>query len=301
MRELFSGKCKKSMSAMLIVSFLMAGFMLVLNPQASEANFNPPRYGYAPTKGKVTSAFGWRSDPMHGKKKFHRGIDIGASMGTPVYSPQPGVIVYSGVYSGYGNVVVVYHGNDVFTLYGHLSQQYVQKGQHVNTGELIAAVGSSGRSTGPHLHFEVHQNKQYVDPMKYLAYVQNWPAMQEAPVRATKHQAMINQLGKQLGNKPQLIQVTQVGKQANITAGKITNGITATVSTPAQVILANPSDGKTGDMINVLATTAAEVSGPNIQKAVKTVQTIQSLKKAGSTHSKVQLLTGTTAELIDFD
>ena len=146
-------------------------------------------FGYGPVRGKITSGFGWRTDPMHGKKRFHRGIDIGASRGTPVYSTQPGIVVFSGVYSGYGNVVVVYHGDDVFTLFGHLERQYVQKGQRVNGGQLLAAVGSSGRATGPHLHFEVHQHKKYVDPVRYLSFIQNWDAMREAPVRATKHKA----------------------------------------------------------------------------------------------------------------
>jgi murein DD-endopeptidase MepM/ murein hydrolase activator NlpD len=126
---------------------------------------------YAPVTGSITSNFGWRSDPMHGGSRFHSGVDIAAAQGTPIYATQAGQVVYSGRYKGYGNVVVLYHGDQLYTLYGHAAYNYVQQGEMVRRGQAIAAVGSTGRSTGPHLHFEVHQNKQYVDPLKYLNYM----------------------------------------------------------------------------------------------------------------------------------
>ena len=127
---------------------------------------------YAPVSGAVTSNFGWRTDPMNGSRRFHGGVDIGAPNGMPVYAPQNAVVVYSGYYGGYGNCVVLHHGSGLYTLYGHASKRLVNVGDAVNRGTPIALVGSTGRSTGPHLHFEVHYNKQYVDPMAYLSYLQ---------------------------------------------------------------------------------------------------------------------------------
>lgn len=129
-------------------------------------------YGFAPVSGKMTSPFGWRVDPMTGSQRFHGGIDLAAVSGTPVYAPQAGLVMYSGYYGGYGNVVVLNHGNSLYTLYGHNSQLLVKAGETVYRGQTISKVGSTGRSTGPHLHFEVHHNGQYVNPVTYLAYLQ---------------------------------------------------------------------------------------------------------------------------------
>jgi murein DD-endopeptidase MepM/ murein hydrolase activator NlpD len=119
--------------------------------------------------GTLSSPFGWRTDPFTGRQKFHSGIDIAAEMGTPVFALQKGVVVFSGLYGGYGNVVVLSHGNQLYTLYGHHSQLLVQPGQVVLPGQPIATVGSTGHSTGPHLHFEVHYQQQYVNPVVYLS------------------------------------------------------------------------------------------------------------------------------------
>lgn len=126
---------------------------------------------YAPVSGTVTSNFGWRNDPMGAGSRFHSGLDIAASQGTPINAPQNAYVAYSGLYKGYGNVVVLDHGYGLYTLYGHASALYVKAGQAVSRGQTIAAVGTTGRSTGPHLHFEVHQNGQYVNPMVYLNYL----------------------------------------------------------------------------------------------------------------------------------
>jgi hypothetical protein len=139
-------------------------------------------YGFAPVSGQVTSPFGWRTDPITGSPRFHGGIDIASPMGTPVYAPQAGYVVYSGAYGGYGNVVVLDHGNSLYTVYGHNSQLLVRAGQTVYRGQMISLVGSTGRSTGPHLHFEVHYNQQYLNPVTYLGYFQqSYPMLAQVP------------------------------------------------------------------------------------------------------------------------
>jgi hypothetical protein len=125
----------------------------------------------------VTSDFGWRTDPITGNPKFHAGIDIAAPQGAPVYAPQAGMVVFSGNYGGYGNVVVLSHGNSLYTVYGHNSKLMVQPGDTIYRGQLISLVGSTGRSTGPHLHFEVHYTRQYLNPVAYMLYVQQTDAM----------------------------------------------------------------------------------------------------------------------------
>jgi hypothetical protein len=145
----------------------------------------------------MTSPFGWRTDPITGHPRFHGGIDIAAAAGMPVYAPQAGYVMYSGAYGGYGNVVVLNHGNSLYTLYGHNSKLMVQAGQAVYRGQVISLVGSTGRSTGPHLHFEVHYNKQYVNPVTYMAYLQqNMPLLAQVPASAQKVAVVQGNSGK---------------------------------------------------------------------------------------------------------
>ena len=118
--------------------------------------------------GRITSAFGTRIHPITGVEIFHKGIDIGASQGNPVYAYANGTITYAGWNSGYGNFVAIDHGNGMVTRYGHLSAIYVSVGQQVNVRQKIGAVGSTGDSTGPHLHFEVLINGEYKNPQNYL-------------------------------------------------------------------------------------------------------------------------------------
>ncbi len=121
-----------------------------------------------PSDGAITSRFGWRRHPILGYLRFHGGIDFGASYGSTIRAADNGTVIYAGWYGGYGYTVVINHGGNITTLYGHTSQLYVSEGQSVKRGQAIAAVGSTGLSTGPHLHFEVRKNGEPIDPMSYL-------------------------------------------------------------------------------------------------------------------------------------
>ncbi len=121
-----------------------------------------------PTRGEVTSRFGWRNSPWGGGQELHQGIDIANSPGTPVVATADGVVVQSGLSGGYGNLVQVDHGNGLATIYGHNSRLAVQPGQSVKKGQVIAYMGSTGRSTGPHLHYEIRMNGEAVDPIGFL-------------------------------------------------------------------------------------------------------------------------------------
>jgi murein DD-endopeptidase MepM/ murein hydrolase activator NlpD len=121
-----------------------------------------------PTIGEVTSSFGWRVHPILGTERFHAGIDFGADYGSIIYASQRGRVIYADWYGGYGNSVIIDHGNGITTLYAHCSELYVRDGEAVQQGQPIAAVGSTGFSTGPHLHFELRANGEPIDPAAYL-------------------------------------------------------------------------------------------------------------------------------------
>ena len=121
-----------------------------------------------PAAGPVTSGYGYRTHPIFGDTRLHSGIDIGAPYGAPVVASDDGTVAYVGAMSGYGNVVVIDHGNGLSTTYNHLSAFTVGSGQSVSRGSQIGAVGCTGYCTGPHLHFEVRINGSAVDPMPYL-------------------------------------------------------------------------------------------------------------------------------------
>ncbi|NJR19952.1 MAG: M23 family metallopeptidase [Calothrix sp. CSU_2_0] len=116
----------------------------------------------------ITSGFGWRIHPITGKRRFHTGIDFGADLGTPIYAVDAGSIKLAREKGGYGNTVIVNHGNGKSTLYGHASKLYVREGQQVVRGQMVAAVGSTGMSTAPHLHFEIRVHDKPVNPRPYL-------------------------------------------------------------------------------------------------------------------------------------
>jgi murein DD-endopeptidase MepM/ murein hydrolase activator NlpD len=121
-----------------------------------------------PVAGRVTSGYGMRHDPISGEDSAHPGLDVSAPEGTPIRVPARGVVLSAGPKGGYGNAVEVDHGNGLVTLYGHASQLLVSKGEFVAPGQEIATVGSSGRSTGPHLHFEVRLGGRTIDPNRVL-------------------------------------------------------------------------------------------------------------------------------------
>lgn len=121
-----------------------------------------------PSGGPVTSTFGWRIHPILGTSKLHNGVDFGAEYGSVIRAADNGVVISAGPTGGYGEAVIIDHGNGLTTLYGHSSQLYVSVGQAVQRGQPIAAVGSTGFSTGPHLHFEVRRAGEPIDPMPFL-------------------------------------------------------------------------------------------------------------------------------------
>jgi murein DD-endopeptidase MepM/ murein hydrolase activator NlpD len=121
-----------------------------------------------PVEGRVGSSFGEREDPFNGEGKFHTGVDIEAPYGTPVRATADGDVSGASMGAGYGREIVLDHGHNFLTVYGHLSAIAVLPGQHVSRGQVIGYVGQSGRATGPHLHYEVRINNVPVNPHKYL-------------------------------------------------------------------------------------------------------------------------------------
>lgn len=128
-----------------------------------------PDYYIIPADGTISSQYGKRNDPFSNKKKFHAGIDIAAKKGTPVYASSTGEVKISALNNGgYGNLIVIDHGNTITTWYGHLNERLVKENQKVKKGDLIGKVGSTGRSTGPHLHFEIRKGSDSLDPAGFF-------------------------------------------------------------------------------------------------------------------------------------
>jgi murein DD-endopeptidase MepM/ murein hydrolase activator NlpD len=121
-----------------------------------------------PVEGRVGSSFGERQDPINGEGAFHSGLDIDAPSGTPVRAAADGNVTDASMNAGYGREIIINHGHDVLTVYGHLSAMVAVPGQHVIRGQVIGYVGQSGRATGPHLHYEVRVHNVPVNPHKYL-------------------------------------------------------------------------------------------------------------------------------------
>ena len=137
----------------------------VAERRASILRFTPSLW---PVRGPITSHYGSRLDPFNGESEMHFGLDIAALYGSVVRAPADGVVIYAQRKSSYGNLIVLDHGNGLTTRHGHLSRFNVQVGQKVRKNEVIAYVGTSGRSTAPHLHYEVRMNDRPVNPRTYL-------------------------------------------------------------------------------------------------------------------------------------
>ena len=116
----------------------------------------------------LSSPFGWRIHPISGRSRFHSGIDIPASYGSAIIAPENGVVISAGWQGGYGKAIIIDHGGGLSTLFGHTSAIYVSTGQTVKRGQTIAVIGSTGYSTGPHLHFEVRQNGNPSNPIGWM-------------------------------------------------------------------------------------------------------------------------------------
>ena len=123
-----------------------------------------------PVKGRLTSGFGWREGG------FHHGIDLAENIGEPIRAAAAGKVIFAGWRPVYGKTVIIDHGNSLLTLYAHAHSLMVQQGECVSAGEIIALLGSSGRSSGPHLHFEVYWQGKVVDPLGYLPPAGNYAA-----------------------------------------------------------------------------------------------------------------------------
>lgn len=138
--------------------------LLVVSRQQKESQ---PQ-GRPVKSGFVSSLFGHRRDPISGRRTIHEGIDFAANTGTDIYTVGSGIVIMSGMLGAYGRVVEINHGNGYVTRYAHTSANLVKVGERVTKGQLIAKVGMTGRSTGPHLHFEVFYNGQVVNPQRYI-------------------------------------------------------------------------------------------------------------------------------------
>ena len=137
-----------------------------LNRLIYNISYTPLGYPYP---GTITSTFGHRENPFSGEGiETHKGVDIRASWGSPVRAMAKGEVEFAGLRGGFGNCIMIKHGNGFETLYGHLSKILVTVGQKIEIGQQIGNVGSTGRSTGPHLHYEVHKNGEKIDPKNFL-------------------------------------------------------------------------------------------------------------------------------------
>lgn len=141
--------------------------------------------------GILGSAFGWRIDPLNGRSALHTGLDFPAEPGTPIRAAAGGVVVAQEIHPGYGNLVEIDHGNTLVTRYAHASRVMVKQGDLVKRGQIIAEVGNTGRSTGPHLHFEVLVEGVYQDPTKFLDAGKHLPKLALAPA-STQRRAKLS-------------------------------------------------------------------------------------------------------------
>ena len=145
---------------------------ILISLESYKEKMQPYLYSFPtlwPLRGRISSGFGWRANPFGGRnREHHNGIDIPARTGTAIRAAGDGVVTFQGWQSGYGNTVTIDHGNGITSMYAHNSRNIVREGQRVNRGDIIAHVGSTGRSTGAHLHFEVRHNGTAINPVPFL-------------------------------------------------------------------------------------------------------------------------------------
>ena len=139
---------------------------LLLIAQKTKKDFSPT--GRPVQKGWMSSGYGYRNDPITGRRAWHRGVDFAGKAGANIIASAAGVVTFAGERGGYGRMVEINHGDDYTTRYGHQQQLNVETGDVVRRGEVIGELGTSGRSTGPHVHFEVFKNGRTVDPASYI-------------------------------------------------------------------------------------------------------------------------------------
>jgi biotin carboxyl carrier protein len=181
-RELSMDELKTTLSELDQVANQRTDLMTVLESRLFEQKVKKMM---VPTQQPVNganlgSAFGWRIDPVTGASALHTGLDFPAEPGTPIYSAAGGVVVTQEYHPQYGNMLEIDHGNDLITRYAHASRVFVKKGDLIKRGQKVAEVGTTGRSTGPHLHFEVLVQGVPQDPQKFLNAGRNLPAAQVA-------------------------------------------------------------------------------------------------------------------------
>ncbi len=144
------------------LQYLLKGVIQKQNFLAATPSIHPLKEGW------VTSRFGNRTSPFTGLQEFHTGLDVGAAEGTPVVAPGDGTVTFAGTKGHYGKVLIVHHGHGLSTRYAHLSKMLKRPGEAVSRGDVIGLVGETGRSTGPHLHYEVRLNGTAVNPKNYI-------------------------------------------------------------------------------------------------------------------------------------
>ncbi len=163
-------KMHEQTDQLLIASFKQENiFDNILKKLNEQKNLLASTPSIRPVKGGwISSGFGYRTSPFTGRREFHRGLDIANKNGTPVYATADGTITYAGKKGYYGNFISIKHGYGLVTRYGHLSKILKKRGTKVKRGDIIGNIGNTGRSTGPHIHYEVKINKVAVNPLKYI-------------------------------------------------------------------------------------------------------------------------------------
>ena len=218
-----------------------------------------------PVQGSISSDYGYRH--IFGGLNFHRGVDIPAPMGTAVHAAADGTVIFAGVKGSYGNLVIIDHGNGFQTLYGHNSGFLVQAGDVVTRGQSIAAVGSTGRSTGPHCHFEVHLNGMLVDPLMYLPGENNAPMRMQVPLSELNAQAEQAENAAAPSENKEPAQASDSQKTANQSGGAqapARSGQPAAASAPAEEApAARPAEAEVSSAPgDALAEAAAPAAAP---------------------------------------